>query len=89
MAYHEGVCLGGSGLYYSQMLLLNEAIKDEENQYFLFITGQDILCRPLEEFMEYVEVKETNFVEYSPISDRWKYRYIYYSFYDILDVQKI
>lgn len=79
---------GGSAFCRSQMLLLNEALKDNDNQYFHFITGQDILCRPLEEFMEYVEAKKTNFIEYRPIPDRWKYRYTYYSFYDILDVKK-
>ncbi len=79
---------GGSSLFFSQMLLLNEASKDVDNQYFHFITGQDILCRPLDVFLRYIEKEKVNFLNYSPMPQKWKYRYSCYSFFDILNLQK-
>lgn len=79
---------GGSGFFYSQMLLCNEALKDENNKYFHFLTGQDILCRPLDEFMSFIEEKESNFIKYSEILPiEWNYRYAYYSIFDLLDMR--
>jgi len=79
---------GGSDMFFSQMFLLDKALKDYENEYFHFITGQDILIRPLNEFMFYVEECKANFLNYFIMQpSEWNYRYSYYSLYDILDIR--
>ena len=79
---------GGSDMIKSQLFLCDEALKDESNTYFHFITGQDVLCRPLDHFLNYVEKSESNFVSYSPLSPtEYDYRYAYYSLYDLINVR--
>lgn len=79
---------GGSGLFYSQMLLLNAALKDQDNSYFHFITGQDVLCRPLVSFFDYIEKSDNCYVQYAPMPEKWEYRYACFTFFDILNLQK-
>jgi len=78
---------GGSDLFKSQMLLCIEALKDN-NDYFHFLTGQDILCRPLNEFFDYVENNDACIISFSLLSnEEYDYRYSYFNLYDILNVR--
>lgn len=55
---------GGHTMIQSQVFLLKEAMKNEENEIFHFISGQDILVRPLGELFEYCQNNQGNFIEY-------------------------
>lgn len=78
---------GGSNLFFSQMFLLEEALKNNDNAYFHFITGQDALIRPVKDFMAFVEDSKANFITYRPFpSEEYNHRYSYYSLWDFCNI---
>lgn len=68
------VIWGGMTLLLSLRIMLNEALKDDENNFFHFLTGQDALVRSLDDLYVFFDEKSnSNFVSvkkgYDPIKD--------------------
>lgn len=80
---------GGHSLIMSQFYLAKQALKDDENFYFHFITGADILVRPIEELIEFCDYNiQKNFLQVKNITDEyWTLRYLCYNFYDVFNVR--
>jgi hypothetical protein len=80
---------GGHSLIMSQFYLVKKALQDDENYYFHFITGADILVRPIEELIEFCDNNnQKNFLQVWNVTDKyWSLRYLCYNFYDIFDVR--
>lgn len=83
---------GGVTLLRSLYAMLNEAYKDSSNYFFHFLTGQDILIKPIKEFFKFFDKNsEKNFVNYTrfPYSSWGKdggiYRYKIYHLFDLLN----
>ena len=55
---------GGHSMMQSQLFLMKEALKDPQNEVFHFITGQDMLVRPIEELINYCQQDKRNFIHY-------------------------
>jgi hypothetical protein len=54
------VIWGGMTLLKSLNIMMNEALKNEENEYFHFLTGQDALVRPLEQLYAFFDKNKDN-----------------------------
>lgn len=79
---------GGITFLESIELMLDEALKDEDNEYFHLITGQDILIKPLDEFHSFFEKhKGENFIGYGKMSDKWICRYYHFHLWDVLNMR--
>jgi hypothetical protein len=81
---------GGHSLVFSQFYLVKEALKDKDNFYFHFITGADILVRPIEELIDFCDVNcKKNFLHVRGVNEKdWSFRYLCYHFYDVFNVRK-
>lgn len=59
----------------SSQFLLKEAYKDPENTHFHFISGQDILIKPINEFCDFFEENEdVSFIDCSEYPKTWDWR---------------
>lgn len=69
------VIWGGMTLLQSLNIMLNDALKDEENYFFHFLTGQDALVRPLSDLYSFFDSNlDKNFLsvkkDKAPIKDK-------------------
>lgn len=86
---------GGVTLLKSMDLMMSNALKNPENEFFHFLTGQDILIKPLHELYDFFDKNaEKNFIlsHSTPeemnsdlYNDLFYSRYSQYHFYDFLD----
>lgn len=77
---------GGLRLLESMKFLIEMALSNNENCYFHFITGQDILVRPLEELLSFCNDNiEKNYIECKPYTNDWNWRYDFYHIYDYVN----
>ena len=81
---------GGHSLAFSQFYLVDQALKDKDNFYFHFITGADILVRPIEELISFCDVNcDKNYLQVKNVNKKeWNYRYLCFHFFDIFNVRK-
>lgn len=80
---------GGHSLLMSQFFLVKQALQNKENFYFHFITGADILVRPIEELIDFCDTNyKKNYLQVKNITNTyWPLRYLCYNFYDVLNVR--
>ncbi len=85
---------GGINHLKAILLLLQEAFKNEENEYFHLITGHDFPIKSSSEIEAFLHNNNRkNFIEYSkyPIKE-WEYggynRILYYNLYDCVNARK-
>lgn len=79
---------GGRSLLDSISCLIEESLKNPENQYFHLITGQDILIRPLNELIDFFSYNEDkNYLAYEKLPKLEKSRYNKFHLYDIFNVR--
>lgn len=77
---------GGLSLLESMMFLIESALSNKENIYFHFITGQDILIRPLEDLLSFCnDNRDKNYIECKPYTNEWDWRYNFYHIYDYVN----
>lgn len=68
----------GESFLESSQFLLKEAYKNEENSFFHFMTGQDILIKPLSELFDFLDKNpDLNYVDCRPYTSAWGDRRIY------------
>lgn len=78
---------GGLTLFESQMLLSVEALKDSDNIYFHFITGQDVLIKPLKQFFDFFSNSNNSYIYYQVLEQNdLNYRFNYYHLFDLFDI---
>lgn len=64
------VIWGGMTLLKSLCIMMNEAIKDEDNAFFHFLTGQDALVQPLDKLYQFFDNNsDKNFLSISKVID--------------------
>jgi hypothetical protein len=78
---------GGITMIQSQLFLCKEALKDSENEYFHFITGQDVLIKPLNSFFEFIESSDNSYISYGLLDKKeLDYRFNYYHLFDTFNI---
>ncbi len=86
---------GGNGLIHIENLLLSEAMKDENNSRFIFLSGSDIICKPIQTIIDYFNDKKNRdyqFINYFklPYTKSWGkdgglHRIEHYHLFDIVN----
>ena len=86
---------GGLGLLKSMDIMLSEAFQNPDNQFFHFITGQDMLVKPLDYVYKFFDENHNkNYILAHDTDEElngdlynqfFKERYERYHFYDVLD----
>jgi len=89
------VLYGGIGIMDAQMFLLRIALQNPENERFHQISGQDMLCKPLDQLFAFFDTednKDRQFIKYMKLPDYQRYpkgggvdRFSYYYVYDVLN----
>ena len=78
---------GGITMMKSQILLCEEALKDTENEYFHFVTGQDILIKPLNDFFDFFQDSNMSYISYSLMDKKEiNYRFNFYHLFDVFNM---
>lgn len=80
---------GGINHMHAYLKLSKVALDNPDNSFFHLITGQDIVCQPLESFQHFCSSQD-NYLEWEPFPSQkyggWE-RYNYYNLYDCINVR--
>lgn len=84
---------GGRNVIDIEKLLLSKAYKNKDNQRFIFMTGSDIICKPMQTIIDFFnkeENKECQFIEYFKLQrmDGGIDRLDHYHLYDIININR-
>lgn len=78
---------GGITLLKSQLILCEEALKNKENSIFHFLTGQDILIKPLSDLFKYFESSNKSYISYELMKkEEINYRFNSYHLFDLFKI---
>lgn len=90
---------GGKSLLDSLKIMLTEAYRDNKNQYFHFISGQDLLCKPIDNLYAFFDANpDLNYLKYYDdeklnedrfFKDSLEERIALYHTYDLLEYRSL